>query len=193
MRSLSRNVVFLIALASPFLVGCQGGGQTAAEQPQPPDLADWEDFRPDSESANAYIGAQPTPEALAAFREAGGTVVINLRTEREMAFLPYYADLVSGEGLTYVHIPTRGSQMDAKTYDAVREAIDAAEGPVMLHCGSGGRATYLWGGHLVRAYGRSPDQAKAWCADFRGEDISKGGEAAIDRIANGETFVPEGG
>ncbi len=183
---LALGLLFSLAL----LPACQTGKPVADAEPKPPSLSEWDSFRPESERERAYIGAQPSPAALAEFKERGGRVVINMRTEPEMAMLPYYEELVESLGLTYVHVPTKGSEMGPEQYDQIRAALDTAEGPVMLHCGSGGRATYMWGAHLTQAEGKSPAEAKAWCSTFRDGKVWEGGEAAIDRVAGTDTATP---
>ncbi|MEM1186289.1 MAG: sulfur transferase domain-containing protein [Planctomycetota bacterium] len=179
------NTVLGVVLVG--IVGAAGcsSAPKAAERPAPPRISDWEDFSPESESERAFIGGQPSVEALREFKASGGMIVVNLRTDDEMARLPYYASVVEAEGLEYVHVPTRGSEMGTSQYEVVRDAIDSADGPVLLHCGSGGRAMYMWAGHMTQSDGKSPDEAKAWCSAQR-EEPWEGGELAIDRIVSGE-------
>ncbi|MEM7755769.1 MAG: sulfur transferase domain-containing protein [Planctomycetota bacterium] len=168
------------------LIGCASQKAAAPERPAPPTLRAWDTFEPDSEETRAYIGGQPSVEALEAFRASGGTVVINMRTDGEMARLPYYGTTVEGLGLEYVHVPTSGSEMGASQHELVSAALDGAEGPVLLHCGSGTRAVYMWAGHRAAVGDWSAGEAKSWCSMRRDGDAWEGGELAIDRIVAGE-------
>ena len=178
----------LIVLAgASILGGCASQGARASnEPPPPPRVASWDQFESDSDLDRVFLGPQPSVEALAAFREQGGSIVVNLRTESEMERMPYYAAAVEGEGLEYVHVPTRGSEMGRTQYEQLRAVLDRSEGPVLVHCGSGTRATYLWGAHLMQADGLSADEAKAWCSTRREGKVWESGDLAIDRIAAGE-------
>lgn len=184
MISLRAAVVGLVGGAL-LLGGCAGSAKTdaAAEKPKPPRTAEWSDFSADSERERVFIGGQPSVAALEEFKAVGGTVVVNLRTDEEMAFLPYYGRTVEAMGLEHVRVPTGGADLGPDTHAALLEVLDRAEGPVLLHCASGGRATYLWGGHLTQADGYSAADAKLWCRDRRDGKAWEGGEAAIDRIS----------
>jgi uncharacterized protein (TIGR01244 family) len=165
----------LIALGvSLGLGGCAATPQ--AEKPKPPRTMDWDGFDA-VESGGVWIGGQPSDAALDAFAAEGGELVVNLRTDEEMAFYPYYERSLAGRGLRYVRIPTSGSTLDADEALALRHALSGQSGNVLLHCASGGRATYLWAMHLVAEDEMSAEEAIAWAVERRdGSEWERGAE-----------------
>jgi len=86
-------------------------------------------------------GGQPTQDQIASAGSAGYKTVINLRPDTEPGF-EWEAAAVKAAGMAYVSIPVAGAagltkdnviRLDAALKDA------AANGPVLLHCGSGNR------------------------------------------------------
>ena len=179
-------LVLISALLAVPLSGCisiDAESNTVAapgsSEPEPPRTRGWEDFtRVDGE--NVWIGGQPDTDALRAFRAAGGTTVVNLRTEREMAMMPYYAEAVRAAGLRYVHAPTSGSAMGREHFETIADELD---GPVLLHCGSGGRATYAWAMRGIDTGELSAGDAVAWCHDFRGGRAWETGDGKLYEFA----------
>jgi len=53
------------------------------------------------------------------------------------------ADAARAAGLAYTHIPVRGAPGPAEV-EAMRQAVDAAEGPVLAYCRSGTRSITTW-------------------------------------------------
>ena len=91
--------------------------------------------------AGVLSGGQPTEGQIKAAGAAGYKTVINLRPDTEPGF-EWEAAAVRAAGMTYVSIPVAGAagltkenvtRLDAALKDA------AANGPVLLHCGSGNR------------------------------------------------------
>ena len=97
-------------------------------------------------SAKVAVGGQPSAEDLARLRAQGFAAVVNLRTEGE-ADQPLSpsaeGDAAAAAGLAYDHIPVSLAALDAGQVDRLRAAIDAAHGPVYVHCGAGERACAL--------------------------------------------------
>lgn len=84
-------------------------------------------------------GGQPTEAHLEALAAAGYRTVINLRTAGEPGF-EWEADKVHELGMRYVHLPVAGADgLTRDNVDALSRALDDAEAPVLLHCGSGNR------------------------------------------------------
>ncbi len=85
------------------------------------------------------VGGQPSDEELRHAAKSGYQTIINLRTASE----PGSAEekvLAEKLGLVYVSIPTAGEAgLTRENATALHEALKAASGPVMLHCGSGNR------------------------------------------------------
>ncbi|MBZ0172791.1 MAG: hypothetical protein K8E66_10455 [Phycisphaerales bacterium] len=164
-------VLILMMLA---LSGCVAQ-QKPAETPKPPTTMDWAGFAEATEPG-VWLGGQPSEEAIDEFAARGGRLVVNLRTDDEMAFFPYCERALAGRGMTYIRIPTRGSELDAAEYEALEHAVAGHDGPVMLHCASGGRATYLWAMKRMRDEGVSAEQAIVWCNERREKPWEKGAE-----------------
>jgi uncharacterized protein (TIGR01244 family) len=110
-----------------------------------------------SVGTDLFIGGQPTEKALRDLKARGVTTVINLRMPEEMAQVGFdEAALVKELGITYVHIPMRGSAENPygpKQLDAFAAAIAAAQGKVLLHCTVAWRASHLWASYLIRDRG----------------------------------------
>lgn len=108
------------------------------------------------------IGGQPGLLDLQALPQAGVRQVFNLRTSEEMAGLDFdEAARLQQLGIAYSHHPIGG---EAHPYapallDAFSAAMAAADGPLLLHCASGGRAAQLYAAWLVRERGFRPDEA----------------------------------
>jgi protein tyrosine phosphatase (PTP) superfamily phosphohydrolase (DUF442 family) len=84
-------------------------------------------------------GGQPSAGHLAAFHEAGGRVVLDLRDAMEPRPLDEAATAAS-LGLTYVNVPIGPHSLTDTTLDRVREVLrEAGDGLVLVHCASGNR------------------------------------------------------
>jgi uncharacterized protein (TIGR01244 family) len=101
-----------------------------------------------------FIAGQPTEKALRDLKAKGVTTVINLRMPEEMAQVGFdEAALVKQLGMTYVHIPMRGTAENPygpKQLDAFAAAMSSASGKVLLHCTVAWRASHLWAAYLIR-------------------------------------------
>jgi uncharacterized protein (TIGR01244 family) len=106
-----------------------------------------------------YIAGQPSEAALAELRELGVRAVVNVRTPGEMANrdqVPYDEPAAAERlGLEYVSIPLGGRDhpYTPAAVDGLAAVLDRTEGDVLLHCGMGARAAYLWTAYLVRERG----------------------------------------
>lgn len=122
-----------------------------------------------------YIGGQPTEKSLASLSELGVKTVVNVRTPREMSDrtqVPFdEAAEAARLGMEYVTIPIGGAEYPyaPPTVERFAQVLERQPGPVLLHCRTGGRASYLWTAYLVRYGGSSLDAAVA-----RGKTIGIG-------------------
>ena len=101
----------------------------------------------------------------------GFRTIINNRPDGEEPGQPTSAEIESAAkaaGLTYAHIPVRGSPGPAEV-EAVRRVVDAAEGPILSFCRSGTRSIVTW------SLGEAMAGARA-----RGELVSLGRDAGYD-------------
>ena len=101
-----------------------------------------------------FIGGQPTEKALRDLKAKGVTTVINLRMPQEMEQIGFdEAALIKELGMTYVHIPMRGTPENPygpKQLDTFAQAIASAKGKVLLHCTVAWRASHIWAAYLIR-------------------------------------------
>jgi uncharacterized protein (TIGR01244 family) len=103
-------------------------------------------------------GGQPSQDQFGAAANNGIRTVINLRTEGETGNTD--PDLVESLGLTYIVIPIGGA--DALNEENARRfatALDEAEAPVMVHCGSGNRVGALFALKAYYVDGLSAEEA----------------------------------
>jgi uncharacterized protein (TIGR01244 family) len=113
------------------------------------------------------IGGQPDEQALERLQELGVTAVVNLRTPGEMndrERVPYdEAAAVQELGMEYVWIPLGGDDhpYTAAAVDRITKTLAKHDGPVLLHCTMGWRASYLWVAYLVRERGMELQAALA--------------------------------
>ncbi|MFO7588384.1 MAG: sulfur transferase domain-containing protein [Gemmatimonadota bacterium] len=126
-------------------------------------------------TGDVYVSGQPSREALDWLQSRGVTTVVNLRTQPEMDDrdrVPYdEAAALDSLGIQYVHIPLGGEDAPytPEAVERFAEAVDAAEGKVLLHCTVAWRASHMWVAYLVRHRGMALDEAIA-----HGEAINLG-------------------
>jgi uncharacterized protein (TIGR01244 family) len=114
-----------------------------------------------------YVGGQPGEKALAGLAALGVTTVVNVRTPGEMADkaqVPFdEAAEVARLGMEYVTIPMGGPEYpySPEVVDRFAQVLERRPGPVLLHCRTGGRVSYLWTAYLVRYGGLDLDAALA--------------------------------
>ncbi|MXO86156.1 TIGR01244 family phosphatase [Altererythrobacter aurantiacus] len=96
---------------------------------------------------DVLVSPQIEPDDLAEARDRGVTLIVNNRPDGESP------DQVPGDeiaakaselGLNYVAIPIGHAGFSANDIDAMRVALDQADGTVLAYCRSGTRSTLLW-------------------------------------------------
>ena len=101
-----------------------------------------------------FIAGQPTEAGLRELKAKGVTTVVNLRMPEEMAKVGFdEAALVKELGLTYVHIPMRGTQENPygpAELERFATTLASARGKVLLHCTVAWRASHLWAAYLIQ-------------------------------------------
>lgn len=107
-------------------------------------------------SGALLIAGTPAAEGLARLPELGVRSVIDLRTARELddAELDEQQQL-DRLGIAWVSLPAGGEDAPYSPTHVTEldRLLSAADGPVLLHCGSGYRATHLYVAWLHRARG----------------------------------------
>jgi uncharacterized protein (TIGR01244 family) len=94
-----------------------------------------------------YRGAQPDAEGFRQLRDLGVKIVINLRSEQD-AIKTGEQRIVESLGMRYVSLPVRDGNFFTRSRiipdDTIRKffaALDAADGPVFVHCHRGADRT----------------------------------------------------
>lgn len=119
---------------------------------------------PDAEGVNRLavdgrfaVGGQPEEALLERQRDAGLTLVFNLRTADEMQREVPFSERAACDrlGITYIHEPSGWGEDDYTTRatDRFAAALRTATGTAYLHCQVGWRATHLWAAYLHRHRG----------------------------------------
>ena len=169
--------ILVLAVAVILPLAAATAGPVEFDRTAPPDtVPDIAGFQSRiHREGRVYISGQPSADALRALAGRGLTAVVNLRTPAEMddrERVPFAeAALVDSLGLEYVHIPLGGSDFPytPAAVDSFAAALDRHDGPVLLHCTVGWRASHLWASYLVRHQGFAVDEAYA-----RGESMGIG-------------------
>jgi uncharacterized protein (TIGR01244 family) len=92
------------------------------------------------------ISGQIRPADVAGLKESGVTMIVNNRPDGEDPGQPLAADIeaaAEAAGIAYRFVPiTRG--IGPSDVEAMREAIEAAEGKLLAFCRSGNRSALAW-------------------------------------------------
>ena len=112
----------------------------------------------------------PQPDDFAALRQAGFDVVINLALLSSDNALPNEGELVSAQGMTYVHIPVKFDAPLPSDFDRFTRVLDACAGQrVFVHCAANKRVSAFVFLHRLRhgaGRGRAEsDLLKIWQPD----------------------------
>lgn len=98
-------------------------------------------------------GGQPSPEQLALARDMGFKTVVNLRTDGEPGS---GRDEVEALGFSYLWLPIDGAEaLTAENALAFAAALEEAQRPALVHCGSGNRVGALFALKAFHADGKS--------------------------------------
>ena len=151
MHALRPTLLCLLALATCTITGCatnapKQGAAVSAPEPEPVEVYAWDRWR---------ISAQPGTDDLDRIALSGVTLVINLRTQPEIDRLDFDPEAeAEARDMDYIHIPMGGDDgYTPEQVDALAQAIDGVQGPVLLHCASGGRARTLWAAYQMKYEG----------------------------------------
>jgi uncharacterized protein (TIGR01244 family) len=116
-----------------------------------------------------YVAGQIAPGAVALLGARGVRLIVNNRPDGEEAGQPGSAEIEAAAveaGIAYRHIPIAG-QFPEESVEAMLEALDGADGPVLVYCRSGLRSAFLWGLARARAGDEGRDViARAEAAGF---------------------------
>jgi len=139
-------ILFVMACGLGLLAGCQTHRMTAVPAAT---HATGIDLR--TPQTGLYTAGQPAADDWAAIAARGVGTVIDLRAPGELKDRDEATEVRSA-GMRYIAIPVAGADgIDDAHAKALRAALDAASGPVLVHCASGNRA----GGLLALMQARS--------------------------------------
>ncbi len=166
-----------IAIIAIALSGCSRSLHEATFTTAAP-VTDWGGVKNLSHDSGLYFGGQPTAEAFGTAQEMGVKVVVNLRSDHEMAAMDFdEAALVERLGMKYVAIPITSESFGPADTDALKEVLGKTSGPVLIHCASSNRVGALWAMYLHRHRGVALDDALA-----RGRQAGLRSEALVETI-----------
>lgn len=166
------GIIALLA-ASMALTGCATTKTGASAAPSPITIHERDRF---------LVSGQPSKTDLVAIAERGVTHVVCFRSDKEMAELIEEDGFderaaVEALGMTYVHIPMGSDHgYSPEQVEQLSAILEATDGPVYLHCGSGFRARQIWMASKVSRGLMTVDEAKLAARDL-GER-----EPAIDQL-----------
>jgi uncharacterized protein (TIGR01244 family) len=155
LRSLA-TALFVLSTALPAMSQSVVGKGKTGPPPDPVNLDITGLFQAQfaSVGSDLFIAGQPTEKALRDLKAKGVTTVINLRVPEEMKQIGFdEAALLNELGISYVHIPMRGTADNPygpKQLDQFAAAIASADGKVLLHCTVAWRASHIWAAYLIR-------------------------------------------
>ena len=117
-------------------------------------------------AGKVIFAGQPDEAAVKEAAARGSKVVINLRTDEEMAQVKFDEPKLAAEaGMRYVSVPMRQTappaEEQAKIFKLLDEAQKADGAPVFLHCGTSNRVGFVWGLYQVSRNHLSGDDAVA--------------------------------
>ena len=114
------------------------------------------------------VSAQPSEADLATVAERGVRTVVCMRSDEEMAELGFDEKAaVEALGMSYVHIPMgRDHGYTPEQVDRLNALLEASDGPIYLHCGSGTRARQLWMASMIDRGLMTVDEAKLAARDL---------------------------
>lgn len=122
---------------------------------------------------NISVAGQIAPADIATAAAQGFTFIVNNRPDGEQPGQPTGAEIAAAAaaaGLDYRVIPITHAGFSEDQVTAMREALEATDGPVLAFCRSGTRSTFVWA--LARSrMGDAPDDLTAKAA-AAGYDLS---------------------
>ncbi|MDE2689182.1 MAG: sulfur transferase domain-containing protein [Acidobacteriota bacterium] len=106
------------------------------------------------------FGGQPSEDQLKAMAADGLSFVLDLRAEGENRGFDEQAALQSLD-VPYLNVPVDAERLEQpETFERFIEAMDKADGPVLVHCASGNRVGALYYAYLVAGKGVDREEAR---------------------------------
>jgi len=114
------------------------------------------------------VTGQIAPNEMVDVAAQGFGAVINNRNDGEQPGQPSSEEecrAAEAAGLIYLHIPMAPQALSPEVIEAFQNALMAAQGPVLAHCGSGMRSAALWALCQVRYAERTIDDTLSRTAE----------------------------
>jgi uncharacterized protein (TIGR01244 family) len=110
-------------------------------------------------TGDVILGAQPSPEALQTLAQQGVTTIVTARPDAEITWNERAAVEALGMRFVSIPMPSPVTEITDEQVTQLGAVLDGADGPVVLHCGSGNRISGLWAAWLVDERGMEPSEA----------------------------------
>jgi uncharacterized protein (TIGR01244 family) len=132
--------------------------QTLAVRITDPALAD--EFNNLFATGDVYLGGWPTEAGLRQMAARGVKRVISLKTPEQVEQSRGYDPRAIAKqlGMEWIVLPVQPGTYTAADVDAFATALNAADGPVLVHCGSASTSAMVWSGYLARTPGITAKQ-----------------------------------
>lgn len=129
------------------------GRQTVAVRVTDPALAD--EFNNIFATGDVYLAGWPTEEGLKQMAARGVKRVIALKTPEEVLHARGYDPRVVARrlGMELIVLPVRPDTYGPADVEAFAKALNASDGPVLVHCGSASTCAMVWSGYLAKQPG----------------------------------------
>lgn len=157
MKLTSYSIIILIF----FLGGCASSPSAQGGESRDTTPSDFISKSAHSVDGRLFIGPQPDERDLQNLKSEGIERVVNFRRSEEMAKLDFNeAEQLSALGIDYVQIPVGGKRHPYSPIQlqALTEVLQQ-DGKVLLHCGSGYRASIITVAYLVEVQGMPINEA----------------------------------
>jgi len=126
---------------------------------------------------DVWISGYPSVEDLTWARSQGVTTIVSLMSEREIEArgvtnTQAYADAL-GLGFTQAPVGWRNPP-EPETLERVNAVLDRADGDVLIHCYSAGRATSMWRAVMIERGWATDEEVDAWTSGGDGGERVRG-------------------
>lgn len=183
-RVMAASALGLVLSGCALFGGCQSHERGEAQPTMAEPVSGWEDVKAMSRDGRYMFASQPTEGAIDRFAREGGAMVIDLRTHQGGDAPAFDEKLrVESQGMRYVHVPMSPKTFSSEDVERFARAIEQADGPVLVHCGTSNRVGGMWAAYLARFQGVAEEDAirAGKAAGMRSEDV----ELAARRVISG--------
>lgn len=111
-------------------------------------------------TGEVYLSGWPTEEGLKQMAARGVKRVIALKTPDETLHARGYDPRVVAKqlGMELIVLPVRPDTYSPADVEAFAQALNASDGPVLVHCGSASTSAMVWSGYLAKQPGVTAKQ-----------------------------------